>query len=69
MGQVKAYAEWAKNKGHLDKNYKPIDKSKGDMNWVNDYIKDRDLNMPSRHFTKLKTINQRRKHEIKSSKT
>ena len=50
MGQVKAYAEWAKNKGYLDNNYKPIDKTKGDMDWVDDYVKQRNSNMPSRHF-------------------
>ena len=60
MGQVKAYGEWAKNKGYLDKNYKPIDKSKGDMDWVDDYIKARDSNMPSRHSTKFKIKNVRR---------
>jgi len=56
MGQVKAYGEWAKNKGHLDKNYKPIDKNKGDMDWVDDYIKDRDSNMPSRHSNNATTV-------------
>jgi len=50
MGQVKAYGEWAKNEGYLDKNYKPVDKSKGDMDWVDEYIKARDSNMASSHF-------------------
>ena len=60
MGQVKAYAEWAKNKGYLDKNYKPIDKSKGDMDWVTDYVKARDAHMASSDSTKFKIKNVRR---------
>ena len=67
MGQVKAYGEWAKNKGHLDKNYNPIKKGTEQMDWVDDYIKDRDSNMASSHSNKLKNI--RRKNEIKSIKT
>ena len=50
MGQVKAYGEWAKNRGHLDKNYNPIKKGTEQMDWVDDYIKDRDSNMASSHF-------------------
>ena len=56
MGQVKAYAEWAKEEGYLDSNYKPIDKTKGDMDWVDDYVKDRNSNMPSRHFNNATTM-------------
>ena len=56
MGQVKAYGEWAKNKGHLDKNYNPIKKDTEQMDWVDDYIKDRDSNMPSRHFNNATTM-------------
>ena len=60
MGQVKAYGEWAKNEGHLDKNYNPKKKGTEQMDWVDDYIKDRDSNMPSRHSTKFKLKNIRR---------
>jgi len=57
MGQVKAYAEWAKEEGYLDSNYKSIDKTKGDMDYVDKYVKVRDKmrssNMASSHFTNL----------------
>ena len=56
MGQVKAYAEWAKEKGYLDQNYKPIDESKGSMDWVDDYIKQHNSDMPSRHFNNATTV-------------
>jgi len=60
MGQVKAYGEWAKNKGYLDSNYNPIDKTKGSMDWVDDYVKQRNSNMASSHSTKFKIKNVRR---------
>ena len=60
MGQVKAYGEWAKEAGYLDSNYKPIDKNRDSMDWVDDYIKARNSNMPSRHSDKFKIKNIRR---------
>ena len=50
MGQVKQYGEWAKDKGHLDKNYNPTKKGTEQMDWVDEYIKARDSNMASSHF-------------------
>ena len=37
MGQVKAYAEWAKEEGYLDSNYMPVDPKAGSMDYVDKY--------------------------------
>jgi len=57
VGQVKAYAEWAKEEGYLDSNYMPVDPKAGSMDYVDKYVKVRNKlrssNMASSHFTNL----------------
>jgi len=56
MGQVKAYAEWAKDKGHLDKNYKTVDPEAHDMQWASDFVKERNANTASSRLLKANAI-------------
>ena len=57
MGQVKAYAEWAKQEGYLDSNYMPVDPEADSMDYTDKYVKARDKarnsNMASSHLTNL----------------
>jgi len=57
MGQVKAYAEWAKEEGYLDSSYIPVDPKAGSMDYVDKYVearnKQRSSNMASSHFTNI----------------
>jgi hypothetical protein len=57
MGQMKAYAEWAKDEGYLDSDYMPVDPEADSMDYTDKFIKARasarNLNMASSHFTNL----------------
>ena len=39
MGQMKAYAEWAKDKGYLDDDYEPINPNASSMDYVDEFVK------------------------------
>ena len=60
MGQMKAYAEWAKDEGYLDSDYMPVDPEADSMDYTDKFIKARasarNLNMASSHFTNLINI-------------
>jgi len=55
VGQMKAYAEWAKDKGYLNDNYEPINPNASSMDYVDEFVKIRDKqrssNMASSHLT------------------
>ena len=61
MGQVKAYAEWAKEEGYLDSSYMPVDPKAGSMDYVDKYVE-------ARNKLRSSNTNQRRKNENKLSK-
>ena len=54
---MKAYAEWAKDKGYLNDNYEPINPKANSMDYVDEFVKMRDKqrssNMASSHFTNI----------------
>ena len=66
MGKMKAYGEWAKEKGYLDQNYTPVDSNKNEMDFVDEYLKEdvkevRVRNMASSHTAKFKVIYKKEK--------
>ena len=68
MGKMKAYGEWAKNKGYLNQEYSPIDSSKNEMDFVDEYLKEDvktvhviEKDMASSHFHKFKLIYKKEK--------
>jgi len=66
MGKMKAYGEWAKEKGYLDQNYTPVDSNKNEMDFVDEYLKEdvkevRVRNMASSHSDKFKVIYKKEK--------
>ena len=66
MGKMKAYGEWAKEKGYLDQNYIPVDSNKNEMDFVDEYLKEdvkevRVRNMASSHSNKFKVIYKKEK--------
>ena len=68
MGKMKAYGEWAKEKGYLDQNYTPVDSNKNEMDFVDEYLKEdvkevRVSNMASSHSDKFKIIYKYYKYE------
>lgn len=54
---MKAYAEWAKDKGYLNDNYEPINPKANSMDYVDEFVnirnKTRKSNMASSHFTNI----------------
>ena len=66
MGKMKAYGEWAKNKGYLNQDYSPVDSNKNEMDFVDEYLKEnvrevRVRNMASIHSNKFKVIYKKEK--------
>ena len=63
---MKAYGEWAKNKGYLNQDYSPVDSNINELDFVDEYLKEnvRDVrvrNMASSHSDKFKVIYKKEK--------